>query len=246
MNNVIYERGYSIKGKRKDNQDRFIILRNHYGAFISMVADGMGGHEGGQVAASFVVKSLKKEFRDVNFFALKQQEIEKKLLGSIRILQHKLVEFGEKNLEFANMGTTLNLVLILKNKMYTLNIGDSRTTILFQNHLQQITEDHNLEQYLKDNPGFEDLKNKSKYLISSLGPNKETRVDLFKINLPESCFIIQTTDGVHNHISNDYLKDVVFSKQNLNKKIFDLMKKAYDNESTDNMTIVLIKYERWN
>jgi len=194
--------GATEKGRRASNEDNFLVFKNNYGFIIAIIADGMGGHEAGEVASKSVIKMAKQEMIDINFNNLNEEQIKEVLLTIIRNFQKKLKKVGNDFPQYSDMGSTLNMNLFVNDKMYTINIGDSRTQSFFKKDLIKITEDHNLATLAEKDERYSHYKGQTNMLTSSLGPNKNTTADFFVTKLKEKKgYILMTTDGVHNSIS---------------------------------------------
>lgn len=238
--------GESKVGRRPKNEDSFIAFKNDYNVLIAVVADGMGGHKGGATCSKAVVKLCKREFKSVDFFSMDEDEIKKTLMTGVRTFQKDLKRVGEEHPELADMGSTLNMNLFIGKKMFTVNIGDSRTQSFIKKEIVKISEDHNLATLAEKDERYAHYKGQTNMLISSLGPNKNTKADLFVTELDSKRgYIMMSSDGVHNFISDiSWMKIVKSSSKTLKDKVERVINTAYDNGSNDNMTFILIKYER--
>ncbi len=235
--------GYTDQGIRTENQDNFTVFKNSYGFLIAAVADGMGGHKGGRYASTVTIKLIEYMFKNTNFGNMLDFDVEKYLLNSISKIQNYLIqETKEKNLP-KDMGTTLNLNVFVKNKVFTLNIGDSRAIHFYnKKNIVQISEDHNLTTLAKKNPSFSKFKKYSNYLTSALGPKKDSKVDIFVTPLEKQGSLVITSDGVHNYISKEKLIKILKTKDILKIKVERIVETALINKSTDNATCVIVSY----
>ncbi len=237
--------GNSEVGRRPRNEDSFSLFVNKHGFTIAVIADGMGGHKGGATCSKAVTRMCKRELNNVNFGVMSDEEIKKKLLVTVRIFQKDLIRVGEEHPELADMGSTLNMNIFVGKKMYTVNIGDSRTQSFIKKEIVQITEDHNLATLAEKDERYAHYKGQTNMLISSLGPNKNTKADLFVTELdPKKGYILMTTDGVHNSISEISWMKILKSSKSLEEKVDRVINTAYENGSNDNMTFILVEYKR--
>lgn len=238
--------GASEIGRRERNEDSFHVFHNSKEFLVAVIADGMGGHKGGETASKSVIKMVKKEFAEIDFGIISEEEIKKTLLNIVRKFQKKLKRIGEEYPEFMDMGSTMNLNVFVGNKIYTINIGDSRTQSFVKRHLIKITEDHNLGTLAEKDERYAHYKGQNNMLTSSLGPNKKTTADLFVTELEsKKGYILMTTDGVHNYVSDSFLiKTVKSSRKKIEQKVNKVIKASFEKGSNDNMTFILIRYER--
>ncbi len=239
--------GATETGRRPENQDNFIIFKNNYKFLIAVVADGMGGHKGGSTASKAVARMVKRELNNVDFGGKTEDEIKKFLLTTVRVFQKDLKRIGEEFPQYADMGSTLNMNVFIGGRMYTVNIGDSRTQSFIKKNIIKISEDHNMATLAEKNPKYAHFKGQTNMLTSSLGPNKQTTADLFVTDLAlnKKGYILMSSDGVHNSISElSWIKILKSPTKSLEEKVEKTIRTAYENGSNDNMTFILIRYER--
>jgi protein phosphatase len=231
------------KGIREMNQDSYSVFFNNHGFLVVMVADGMGGHVGGQVASKFAVKTMEAFFKEMNFGIMTDEEIQHQLVKSIHFLSREFKKIGEEKPTFMDMGTTLNLNVFVGDKIFTSNVGDSRSSRVDDTGFMPISEDHNLAQLAKVDKRFAKFAKDTNYLTSSLGPTKETNVDVYMTQLKRSGYLIVTSDGVHQYVAEDFLLEKLQDKKpSLETKVDDIIDEAVRNKTNDNMTIVVVKY----
>ncbi len=237
--------GASETGRRPKNEDSFIIFKNKFGFLVAVVADGMGGHKGGATASKAIVKMVKRELKEVDFSSMSESDIKRLLMNTVRTFQKDLKRIGEDFPQFADMGSTLNMNIFVGSRIYTINIGDSRTMSFVKKDLVKISEDHNLATLAEKDERYAHYKGRTNMLTSSLGPNKTTNADLFVTELDsKKGYILMSSDGVHNFISELAWIKIVKSSKSIVEKVERVIKTSYENGSNDNMTFVLIKYER--
>ena len=130
----------SDKGNKRDsNQDSYLVNEN-LGVFV--VADGMGGHSGGEVASSLAVQTLETEIKALKAQGLPVRELIQKVYerASIRIFDKAAIESPE----LMGMGTTMVSCYVDENRIFIGNVGDSRCYLFDKTNLWQLTEDHSL------------------------------------------------------------------------------------------------------
>ena len=144
----------SVRGRRPANQDR-VYADSSDDCFVLAVADGMGGANGGEVASGIVIESVKKHYRaflaDPNL-----DQISLCLESIVSDAQSTIHTESTRSPELAGMGTTLTIVLGYKTRYLVGNIGDSRTYLLSEGQIRQLTKDNSLSQdYLDEHQGEE-------------------------------------------------------------------------------------------
>lgn len=240
-----------IGNYRKSNQDYLGYAKNKSGNFFAVVCDGMGGHAHGEIASKMAVTIFLKIFKKTNFSNLTDSEINRWLRDSIQQILTKMQEFGQTNYEALDMGTTLTSILFANDKVFVLNIGDSRTYKFSKGKLYQITKDQNL---WNSTPSVERERIRKlgiyggrlneltywKILTSGLGPKKTLKIDTFLIKNAEGTYFL-STDGVHDYFDEEGVIEILESKQNLKKKSKKIIELAKGNLSTDNLSILMIE-----
>lgn len=116
-----------------ENSDRFVVA----------VADGMGGHNAGEVASELALTNLKYYINDLPR-GMTSAEFEEAIIHWLQSANNTINSRGQANKEQANMGTTLVGILYYQEKYYSMNCGDSRLYRLRDGHLKQLTTDHSL------------------------------------------------------------------------------------------------------
>lgn len=124
--------------KRDNNQDSFLHDKD---TNLFIVADGMGGHKGGEVASAMACSTVKETFLNPNNQHLSPRDIIRFAYGEASA---KIFEHAKANPELHGMGTTMVMSHFSKNNLFIANVGDSRCYLIRGNMMWQITEDHSL------------------------------------------------------------------------------------------------------
>lgn len=232
------------KGIREINQDSLISFVNKENHLLVAVADGMGGHVGGQIASKFAVTVLKEFFKDVNFIETSDELIKKKLISSIKHMIKAFKQQGIEHPKIKDMGTTLNFSIFVGKDIWTVNVGDSRAVKIDSSGYSQISEDHNLAALAKKDKRFEKFSKDANLLTSSLGPSKETSVDVFKTTISKSGYLIVTSDGIHQFVSEDFIVSTMLNNSlTLGQKADKIVAESFKNKTHDNITLVAVEYD---
>ena len=198
-------KGYSLTHvghKRKINQDSLLLDEKLQ---LYAVADGMGGHKGGEIASSVSVKALHEYLKS----AVKEADFspEKYLIPAFQEANDQVFKKSqENNKELIGMGTTLVVCMIWKNKAFFGNVGDSRAYLFRDSYLWRITEDHSiinsqLKNGLIEKEQIPFLMN-SNVITRSIGFFPEIQVDLFQKDLMGKDQFLLCSDGL-NEISDE-------------------------------------------
>jgi protein phosphatase len=231
--------------KRKTNQDS-IHLYPEKKLFI--VADGMGGHNGGDIASQMSVKIF-PEFVDDNFGKMEVSEL---LDKSISYVNRSIYDHGQKHSELKGMGTTICSMMFGEKEVYIGNVGDSRMYMLQNNKLFQMTRDHSLVQE-KLNLGIYDrigaFKDPQKnVLIRTVGFEPNVAVDVYKYKINKGDLFLVCSDGLHGKVSDEDIAFIVkeyipnpktATQEQLDGAISKLISQANANGGQDNISIIL-------
>lgn len=236
-----------IGKKRGNNEDSYLCLSfqsSHLPKFLIAVADGMGGHTGGEIASAIAIETLRKSALS-QFDGVKMPEADFPIIleNCVQKANHEIFLQASLDKELTGMGSTLVAALISENKIFVSNVGDSRAYLIRNKTIQQITSDHNWknEQMQKGELSEEDIKNSPyKDLITrSLGLHNETQVDIYQLESQAKDYILLSSDGLHSLLTDkDILK--IFRKVKDEKKIcHKLIDTANKRGGHDNITVVL-------
>ncbi len=238
--------GYSDVGLSRDhNEDDYICEPD---MSLAILADGMGGHNAGEVASQIAVQQvcsalkavLRPEFElgnDIQYKDIVRDAVE---LANTEIHEHSL-----EHPECAGMGTTLVSTLVRDDKIMLANVGDSRIYRLRNKKLEQLTNDHSLVQELVEN-GYlsaeEANLSVSKNLITrALGIGAEVEVDVFVHDIQEDDIYLLCSDGLSDLVEDDEIEgSLVEHNSDLVKSAKALIGLANTNGGTDNITVILV------
>ena len=234
-----------IGRKRKTNQDS-LFLSVEQKLFI--VADGMGGHNGGDTASQMAVKT----FPD---FLSENLDLEPQILmtKSIKESNRAIKDLGEKQPSLSGMGTTIVSFYFRGQNIYIGNVGDSRAYLINNKMIYQLTRDHSLVQeklnygiYNREQAAMDPQKN---VLVRTVGFEEEVDVDVFTYKVVKNDIFLCCSDGLHGKVSdediiyifNKYMPDPSVATQEvadtIEKTLIDL---ANENGGQDNITAIIV------
>jgi len=215
-------RDNSLKHKYKIDPDDKMIFA---------VADGMGGHNGGEIASEMVLVKL-NQFVNTLPSGMSASIIKQAFERWIQQIHTKLNQEGLERLQNKNMGTTLVGILFYESKVFYFNAGDSRLYRFRQNILRKISTDHTL----KDMGGMRNAP--SNVLINSIGGGKDTFIDFVEITervLNNDVYLL-CSDGLSDLINDDTIEQTLIE----NIKAENLIKKAKEQGGTDNISAIVV------
>lgn len=230
--------------KRQNNQD-FIFSSVEKDLPLFILADGMGGHNAGEVASESCVDIIKEEFssnRD-------KLNSEKNLINIIKKSIKKANEnIYNKSLEIdklKGMGTTLTLAYILKGKIYIGHVGDSRAYFVDEETIKQITEDHSLVNQLVKSGSIskEQAKThpKRNVITKALGAEIDVEMDIYTLEYRKDDILMICSDGLTNMLNDREIFDIIH-RVDIENSTDVLIKEAKKNGGLDNISIIIVKF----
>lgn len=208
--------------------------------YLLLVADGMGGHNAGEVASKIAMDSISEEY----FKQGSDTSKEKALLHAFNTANKRIFDTASANEKYKGMGTTCTVVVVNGQALYYAHAGDSRAYLYKKNILTQITEDHTYVQQLVNNgditPAEADTHPQRNVLINAMGTKPTLRVDTGKLNLTfnENDRLLLCSDGLYDYLSDEELGEAL--RENSLQEIADsLIAEAKRRGGKDNITVVL-------
>lgn len=229
---------------REMNQDYYYISNSLDEVQLYILADGMGGYNGGEIASKIAVETA-KNYIENNF-----KEIEKdrdsiiQLLGSSMEYANMVVyEKSQQKPELHGMGTTLEICLIYNNKVYIGHIGDSRIYRIRKEFIRKLTQDHSYVQKLvregkitKEQAEVHPQKN---MLTRALGCNAFVEPDVMVKGFLKDDILVMCSDGLTNMVKTEIIYQE--ASKNIEQAPKELVRIANENGGKDNVTVVIIK-----
>ena len=229
---------------RELNEDSFYISDSLDEIQLYILADGMGGYKGGEVASKLAIQSA-KNYIESNF-----KEIEKdkdsiiQLVGSSVEYANMIVyEKSKENDELNGMGTTLDVCLIYNNRVFIGHVGDSRVYRIRKEFMRKLTQDHSYVQKLvkdgtitKEEAVHHPQKN---MLMKALGCNAFVEPDVMVKGFLKDDILIMNSDGLTNLVSQEEIFKE--AKKDIEQAPKELVNLANEKGGYDNITVVVIK-----
>lgn len=231
---------------RSNNEDTGLFFRvadenvSREKGVLLMVADGMGGHQAGEVASKMATEIVSHEYFNQNEFA----GIEKGLATSFATANKKIYEAAASNRTYQGMGTTSTALVVVDHAIFYAHVGDSRAYILKDKSISRLTEDHTYVQQLVK-AGDITAKEaehhpKRNMLTNAMGTKPLIAVDSGKCSFPfeEADRLLICSDGLHEYLNDDELKEILCN-HTLNEAASIMIEQAKNRGGHDNITVVL-------
>ncbi len=240
--------GATDKGRvRKNNQDSYVIATNKVGDVFAIVADGIGGNLGGDIASQMAVADFSGAFSETEYFN-DAQEIKQWIGEQVSKTNERIYTYGQTHDGMKGMGTTLCGVIMTSVGKFVVNIGDSRAYAWFDDgRFIQLTMDHTLvnDMVMHGQLTHEEAMNypKKNVLTNALGVWQTVRCDI-DIHTEKMQGMLLCSDGLHGYVTEKAIKSIILDKDSdPSLRPRRLLKAAMDAGGFDNVTIVLIDLE---
>lgn len=225
--------------KRERNEDAYLLLPE---LNLYVVADGMGGHVGGQRASQLAAQSIKQLISE-NINTVKAADIAQLLADSLRAASRRIHEETFIHPELKGMGTTTTAMLIHEQEVTIAHVGDSRAYLIREGEIQQLSEDHSLvqEQFRAGLISAEQARH-SRYrniITRSIGFEDDVDVDMMVLQAQPGDVFLLCTDGLTTLVEDPEILSTVLqnSPEAAGQKLVDL---ANARGGNDNITVVLV------
>lgn len=233
---------------RANNEDSFYFPpKDSKLPELFIVADGMGGHQAGEVASKIATNEVAEYINSHLSENISCEEIKETIKNAVSIANEKILHLSLQKDEFFGMGTTLTAALFYGNYVYIGHVGDSRAYLIRENDIKQLTRDHSLVWQLVESGRItmeEARVHPMKNIITkALGTEKDLEPDILKIALKDNDIILLCSDGLTNMLENDEIKDIVLSAKEPEKAVQKLIDYANFKGGEDNITVGIIKVD---
>lgn len=229
---------------RAENQDYVDVYINKAGTQLAIVADGVGGEFGGDVAATMAVLHLGNEWRQTDVATMADGRA---WIESMTVQENETILNAAKRYRtLKGMATTLVVAIILPAQVVIANLGDSRAYLLRGDELRQVTVDHNLagellrqgaitEAQAEEHPG--------RHVITrSLGVDNRAMPDIYEFALQKDDLLLLATDGLPKVLTNEDIIRKIRQSSGPKQAVAELISAVNASGGPDNVT-VLIGYQ---
>lgn len=224
---------------RETNQDAMLTADP-----IFAVADGMGGHAGGEIASATAIEILQETF---------DEPTQASLLEAVRRANAKIWDRGQIDENLHNMGTTLTVAARVNNEetgeefFAVANVGDSRGYVFRDDEFTQVTTDHSLVEEMvaagELDAGEAESHPRRNILTRALGVEPVVAADVFEIHPQPGDRILLCSDGLVREVSDERIASVLRRLRNPDEAVKELVKQAKENGGHDNITVVIVDVE---
>lgn len=231
------------KGKlRTVNEDSMLCMDD---LSFYMVADGVGGHNSGEIASKLAVELMKAHLTANPPDRVEESDLSDFFNRRLREVNKEIYTRAASVKENTGMATTAVMLLIRQKRAYIINIGDSRAYLFRKGRLQRVTEDHTyVNELLKQgriSKAEAEVHPKRNMITRALGSEETMIPDFYQLNLTIGDRILLCTDGLYNEVTDEEICAMVESKSNSEELVLALIRSACDNGGKDNITVCCVQ-----
>ncbi len=233
----------SNKGYKRENNQDYQLMDSHNRYFI--IADGMGGHNGGEVASYTAVNTAHGLLKDFNAKNLSQ--IKAKLIEVFNAANEAVYSMSFSKDSLTGMGTTMIVSYLFENHIVIGHVGDSRAYLLSSGDFVRLTKDHSLVQEMVDrgelNQIQADTHPKRHMITKAVGTQSSIEPDILTRELlPEDVSkLFMCTDGLTDYVSDDEMKNICNHSDILEDCVNEMLELALERGGNDNISISAIR-----
>ena len=231
--------------KRTINEDRAAFFERPDRFKLAILADGMGGHNAGDVASEMAINGMQQLFEQVDIaqFATKQTQFEW-LRDAVSHINQQIYQYSLTHEHCQGMGTTMIAVLLDEKQCLISHVGDSRVYHFTNEAVELVTRDHSYVNILLENGEIseEEAKNhpKRNFILKALGTEISIEPDFYEITLTDEAYLLICSDGLSNKLTTEEMAQVVTQPISMQEKGKRFVQLANDHGGEDNISLILM------
>ncbi len=226
--------------KRESNQDSFLI-DDRLGLFI--VADGVGGHTGGEVASALAVETVREVVGHPKANQFKPKEV---VYQAYEEASHRIFDRATQEVRLNGMGTTMVMGYYRDTKLYVANVGDSRCYLFRKPYIWQVTEDHSLiNEQIRLGMMSEEQARKvvgKNVITRSVGFERDVFPDILEREVSSGDTFIFCSDGLSGMVTDNELA-ALLNHTPIEKVTQVMIEKALHHGGDDNVTALVVQFQ---
>jgi protein phosphatase len=231
-------------GRVRTNNEDSILVDQERGIFL--LADGMGGHNAGEVASKLAVDSAYDFLKDRISTIESDEELLRALDAAIMRAHEAIKEKAASDIKLRGMGTTLVALVTKNEKAYICHVGDSRAYLLRES-LKQMTKDHTMGEYLVEQKIMSRKKVPAQQwytLTQAAGTGEKLIPDKNKIGLKSGDILLLCSDGLTDMLNDIEIESLLKQQGAGLKNVADSLIEVSNNKGgRDNISVVIVQYD---
>ena len=251
---LIESAGLTDVGRRRKNNEDALFMDDKQQLYV--VADGMGGHQAGEVASGIVVETLwdyikrfKNDRVEVEELADQDDSLSKeanRLLAGIYLANKSVYQTAQEKEDYRGMGSTVSSVYFTDNTLIAANVGDSPIYLVHDGSIEQLSVPHTVlaEQAALDPEGAKQLGDEFKHMLTrAIGVDENVKADISEIQCFKGDILVISSDGLTEFVDKEEIHEVV-KREKPEKACRKLVDMANDRGGKDNITVIVLKVKR--
>jgi len=236
--------------RRNHNEDHIGFNQN---LGIAVLADGMGGHQAGEIASHMAVESVLENLQSVangnNSRSITGSQLLEYVSNTISYSNSKIYQAAEALDEHKGMGTTLVAAIVQGSQIYAGHVGDSRLYLYRDESLKRITKDHSLVQDLVDRGFYTEeearMASVGHIVTRALGTKAEVEVDTVQHDIADGDLLLLCSDGLSDMVADWLIEETLRERgTELDKTANKLIELANRNGGKDNISVILVQVQK--
>ncbi|WP_152656437.1 Stp1/IreP family PP2C-type Ser/Thr phosphatase [Oceanobacillus sp. CFH 90083] len=231
---------------RNHNEDAGGVFENKSSQPIAVIADGMGGHQAGDVASMLAVENIKNRWEETERVE-HPDDMEQWFQQTIKATNEQIYQKSQENKQLEGMGTTLVAAAMVGNLLTIAHIGDSRLYIARGTQFEQLTEDHSFVNELvkrgEITEGDAEVHPYKNYIIRALGTDQEVDTDVKTLTWEAGDRLLLCSDGLSDKLSQTELAQFITADKGMDEIGQQLIDLANQRGGEDNISLILITHD---
>ncbi|CDO02283.1 Serine/threonine phosphatase stp [Oceanobacillus picturae] len=231
---------------RSHNEDAGGVFYNKHDQLLAVIADGMGGHQAGDVASRMATSLMETEWLESEQLD-NPEAAESWLQTAVEKINKKVYEHSLTKEECQGMGTTFVVAICTEDFITVSNIGDSRCYMLSEDGFKQITVDHSLVNELvrsgqisKDDAEQHPRKN---VLLKALGTEKSVVPEIISLGWEMGNKLLLCSDGLSNKVTDEELHRYILADEDIEQIETEMIRLANNRGGEDNISVIVVMYD---
>ena len=231
------------RGQLRELNEDSMIYKEYPGYTLVAVADGMGGHNAGEVASRKAIKGFDEFLSKTENLSENTAE---KLIECVSRVNIDIYTAAVTTRGLIGMGTTLTASVIIGNTVYTVNVGDSRAYKISGDEIHQITVDHSYVEELRLSGRITDeearVHPERNQITRAVGTEDYVKTDCFVTEFSEGDLLFLCSDGLTNMLTDGEIKEIFDTSENADAACMELINKANAKGGYDNITVAAVRF----
>lgn len=227
--------------RRTANEDAYALVPE-LGLFV--VADGMGGHIGGQMASRIAAESTVSAMRRVSGH---RATFTDKLRYCLSEANREIFETAERKPELSGMGTTLVAVMAGGGRLGLLHVGDSRAYLIRHGRIRQLTDDHSLVAEMvrrREISAVDAREHPHRHVLTrAVGVRRAVEGDLAELSPEDGDLVVLCSDGLTGHVEDREIGMLATRGRDLDAACASLIDLANRRGGEDNITVAIVRVD---